>query len=789
VVLTDHLGVILLILRVVTDASGEAVQKIGSIYRTNPSKSLAECFEDLSANTTESTTAAQLKKIAKERLPTFSTPMVNHLVELAGSVGCAGAVTQMKSEFLASLGKGQGFLTLVKAGEEEVFNDFFAFPFSTVKSTMRACPSFNEAVDEFFSKIEQQKGQKAMAQQEKDAAHKLEAIRTEQSNRIRGLEDAIDMHLKRAQTIDAESKMVQDAQTVIRAALDAGMDWTQLQHVIEGEKKKENPVALLMKTLKLERGLVTLEIDGISFDVDVRTTPHANATRYYDLRKASIEKLQRTQLSFDRAMRSAEKKIRGDLSQSKNKAKRQQVFAKRKTLWFEKFNWFVSSDGFLVLAGRDMQQNEILVKRYLKEGDAYVHADMHGASSVIIKGRKCEIDGTTVSMTIPPRTLNEAGSMSLCNSRAWESKIVTSAWWVHAQQVSKTAPSGEFLPTGSFMIRGKKNFLPPAQLLYGFGFAFVLDDEAKGRQRAERIVKDAQLQEGMQGASGGVEKYMNMLDIDDEAGEQIDVTSNMPKPKHLPKDISSRKGRANKKSTPVVSEKHAEDKPAGSATRGSKAKQKKIAKKYGGQDEEERAMRMGLLASQKKEVADVEKVHRPIKVTSIEEKPLIEKANNIDEDVRPTPVLETSVPQPAQDEAEDEEVLAVGEDELTIIDAITGNLRANLEHVLYAIPVAGPITALSNYTFRLKLMPGSLKRGKAVQQALSILLSDARDLDAHAWSASVEVDGTHAFKSVKEMIRAVPDADLNQTMLGHVKIMATAKELLKSKTAIKKAKK
>ncbi len=28
-------------------------------------------------------------------------------------------------------------------------------------------------------------------------------------------------------------------------------------------------------------------------------------------------------------------------------------------------------------------------------------------------------------------------------------------------QVSKAAPSGEYLVTGSFMIRGKKNYLPP----------------------------------------------------------------------------------------------------------------------------------------------------------------------------------------------------------------------------------------------------------------------------------------------------------------------------------------
>lgn len=54
-------------------------------------------------------------------------------------------------------------------------------------------------------------------------------------------------------------------------------------------------------------------------------------------------------------------------------------------MWFEKFNWFVSSENYLVLAGRDGQQNEMLVRRYLKAGDIYVHADIHGASSVIVK--------------------------------------------------------------------------------------------------------------------------------------------------------------------------------------------------------------------------------------------------------------------------------------------------------------------------------------------------------------------------------------------------------------------
>ena len=72
------------------------------------------------------------------------------------------------------------------------------------------------------------------------------------------------------------------------------------------------------------------------------------------------------------------------------------------------------------------------------------------------------------------------------HSGAWETKIVPSAWWVYGEQVSKSAPTGEYLPTGSFMIRGRKNFLPPTQLVLGFGFLFRLTEESLARHLNER---------------------------------------------------------------------------------------------------------------------------------------------------------------------------------------------------------------------------------------------------------------------------------------------------------------
>lgn len=146
-------------------------------------------------------------------------------------------------------------------------------------------------------------------------------------------------------------------------------------------------------------------------------------------------------------------------------------------MWFEKFYWFISSDKYLVIAGRDFQQNEQLVKRYLRPGDIYVHADIQGASSVVIRNKNKDNE-------IPPKTINEAGTMATCHSTAWEAKIVINSWWVRHDQVSRTAPTGEYLPAGSFMIRGKKNYIPASQLQLGWGLMFRLDEESAENHKA-----------------------------------------------------------------------------------------------------------------------------------------------------------------------------------------------------------------------------------------------------------------------------------------------------------------
>jgi predicted ribosome quality control (RQC) complex YloA/Tae2 family protein len=151
--------------------------------------------------------------------------------------------------------------------------------------------------------------------------------------------------------------------------------------------------------------------------------------------------------------------------------------------WFEKFNWFVSSENFLVIGGKDAQQNELVVSKYLQKTDVYLHADAHGASSVVIKN----LSGGE----IPPITLAQAGSFCVSHSAAWKNKVMQGAYWVYANQVSKTAPTGEYLSTGSFMIRGKKNFLHQEPLVMCFGLLFRVDDTCVAKHQGERRIRVA----------------------------------------------------------------------------------------------------------------------------------------------------------------------------------------------------------------------------------------------------------------------------------------------------------
>ena len=381
---------------------------------------------------------------------------------------------------------------------------------------------FNNAVDEFYSSIEGQKLESRLSEREKNAEKKLEAARQDHVKRLGGLQQVQEMHVRKAQAIEANLQKVQEAVTAINSLIAQGMDWVEIARLIEMEQARNNAVAQMIKLpLKLYENTATLFLEEARFDndedfegnetdsdvsesedegghkpkaentatpearlavdIDLALSPWSNAREYYDQKKVAVVKEQKTLQSSEKALKSTEKKISADLKKGL-KQEKQVLRPVRRQMWFEKFVFFISSENYLVLGGRDAQQNEILYKKYLKKDDVYVHADLQGAASVIIKNAQGRSNDP-----IPPSTLSQAGTLAVTTSSAWESKAIMAAWWVNAEQVSKTSPSGEYLATGNFAIRGQKNFLPPAQLILGFGIMFRVSEESKARHLKHRL--------------------------------------------------------------------------------------------------------------------------------------------------------------------------------------------------------------------------------------------------------------------------------------------------------------
>ncbi|XP_031990907.1 ribosome quality control complex subunit NEMF isoform X2 [Hylobates moloch] len=574
IVLTDYEYVILNILRFRTDEADDVKFAVRERYPLDHARAAEPLLtlERLTEIVASTAKGELLKRVLNPLLP-YGPALIEHcLIENGFSdiekvlVSLQKAEDYMKT---TSNFSGKGYIIQkreIKPSLEAdkpvedilTYEEFHPFLFSQHSQ----CPyiefeSFDKAVDEFYSKIEGQKIDLKALQQEKQALKKLDNVRKDHENRLEALQQAQEIDKLKGELIEMNLQIVDRAIQVVRSALANQIDWTEIGLIVKEAQAQGDPVASAIKELKLQTNHVTMllrnpyllseeeddDVDGdvnvekneteppkgrkkkqknkqlqkpqknkpLLVDVDLSLSAYANAKKYYDHKRYAAKKTQKTVEAAEKAFKSAEKKTKQTLKEVQTVTSIQKA---RKVYWFEKFLWFISSENYLIIGGRDQQQNEIIVKRYLTPGDIYVHADLHGATSCVIKNPTGE--------PIPPRTLTEAGTMALCYSAAWDARVITSAWWVYHHQVSKTAPTGEYLTTGSFMIRGKKNFLPPSYLMMGFSFLFKVDESCVWRHRGERKVRvqDEDMETLASCTSELISEEMEQLDGGDTSSDE-----------------------------------------------------------------------------------------------------------------------------------------------------------------------------------------------------------------------------------------------------------------------------
>jgi predicted ribosome quality control (RQC) complex YloA/Tae2 family protein len=813
--------------------------------------------------------------------------ILNQGIEMIRSV-CQDSLPGWLTKDLKSKnsGKNQKVDEQVPKAEKERYIDFspFCFENSGNMTNLEQKSSFNDALDEYFINIDQHKLEVGKAKQEKQVTSRVDRIKEDHQQRLQKFKEVQNQKEIEAQAIEYNLDLVDGVCDRINLELAKGTSWIDIEALLKSEDAVEDPYLECIDTLNLAENQVTIRLfhedlaDDVNVAIDLGKTAYANASDLYNVKKKALDKAKRTEEATEMALKRAHQKGEREKKRAVVKASvgssqaKNLLSKRRKKFWFEKFYWFVSSDGILVLGGRDAQQNEKLVKHYLKESDVYVHADIHGASSVIVK--------SSHGKPIPERTLIEAGHLSLCRSSAWDAKLITSAYWVNPDQVSKSAPTGLYLGTGSFMIRGKKNYLPPASLVMGLSIVFRIDVASIERRKQLLLelnetesseVLENPHQKNNQVAEAHVidlpneqkESASNQEIIQDKEPEKIseepkppvfsnvDVTSQFlfssssfllsshdqeTESKDFLEDESksenidinkSGKKRISKKDRKMMKKGHSEDKEkkdipkppesirnvdksekpvdTSKVVRGKRTKLKKIAEKYKDQDEEERILRCQLMGTVP--LNDDGKVILPEEDDGDVKDDEEEKDKDSDDEIKncfycgaTTHIVRNCPDLEGKDSAfinrlikehrkkESETFSATIADEMAASAELEAEMKASMDIVpclvgdpkkedviVSAFAMCAPYSALSNYDFKVKLVPGQQKIGQIVKTALNQFTSSI--------GKAMEKTPETTNLSILDHIRRVPYDDIHLCMIGNCQI---AEDLTQKKGAKKK---
>ena len=326
--------------------------------------------------------------------------------------------------------------------------------------------TFNEACDEFYSKKVNTsiKDVKEAAWNKK--VNKFQKRLNLQQETLDNFKTTIEESQHKGEVIYSNYPSIENIINVVNTARSKDYSFKEIGKTLKKAKADGMSEAQIYDSID-KLGVLTLDIDDTKIIIDPKLTIPENAEVYYEKAKKAKRKSKGALIAIENTKKQLEDiKAKKDIAMENILTPKKRV--KKDLKWYEKLRWFISSEGVLVVGGRDANTNESVVKKYLEPNDIYLHADIHGASSTAIK-----LNGNELNDNL----LKESGEFAASFSSAW-SKGFTSqdVFWVHPDQVSKTPEAGEFLAKGSFVIRGHRNYIRGARVKLAVG---IVDYEGK----------------------------------------------------------------------------------------------------------------------------------------------------------------------------------------------------------------------------------------------------------------------------------------------------------------------
>jgi len=369
------------------------------------------------------------------------------------------SLKKIRNELLFS--NVDAYIVLDDAGNEisaipleiQMFNSYDKKKFET----------FNSAVDEFFSKLDSEALRTPYDQKINAQIKSQEKILINQQEYMEELKKKKEMYYIHGDFIYANFNSLEKLLSVILEAKKKGYNWNEINNKLVNAKHENLEGAeFFVKIIPSTKDLI-IKVNEDEVYLNLKKSLGENANLIYAKGKKAGRKIKGTIPAMEEIKKKIEKLT---LEKESMEAGIDFLVKKPKKKWFEKFLWFESSKGLLVIGGRDATSNEILFKKYLDPHDIVFHTNFPGSPLTIIKNPE--------NNQISDETLQETAIFVSSFSRAWkETWGVADVFYVQTDQVSKSPPSGEFLPKGSFMITGKKNIIKNAKTELAIGLKLI----------------------------------------------------------------------------------------------------------------------------------------------------------------------------------------------------------------------------------------------------------------------------------------------------------------------------
>ena len=326
--------------------------------------------------------------------------------------------------------------------------------------------SFNEACDEFYSKKVNTSIKSVKESAWNKKVNKFEKRLRLQQETLDNFYKTIDDSQHKGEIIYSNYTTIENIVNVVNQARSKDYSFKDIGKTLKKAKKEGMTEAQIYESID-KMGVLTLKIDDTTLNIDPKLTIPENAEKYYEKAKKAKRKTKGAEIAIENTKKQLEDiKAKKDIAMENVAVPKKRV--KKSLKWYEKLRWFLSSDGHLVIGGRDANSNESVVKKYLEPNDIYLHADIHGASSTAIK-----LNGDEINDSL----LKESGEFAASFSSAWSMGFTSQdVFWVNPDQVTKTPEAGEFLAKGSFVIRGHRNYIRGARVKLAIG---IVDYEGK----------------------------------------------------------------------------------------------------------------------------------------------------------------------------------------------------------------------------------------------------------------------------------------------------------------------